>query len=62
MWARIMLHAPDDAYSSLSCKLEFLCSNNEAKYEAVIIELISGLQWESESSMSKEIPGSSSNR
>lgn len=35
----IVLYAPDGTSISLSFKLEFFCTNNEAGYEAPIIEL-----------------------
>lgn len=40
----ILLYAPDGIDVSLSLKLKFPCSNNEYKYEAWIIGLISALE------------------
>lgn len=43
-WGRIVMYALDGTAISSSFKLEFPFSNNEAKYKALIIWLISALQ------------------
>lgn len=39
--AGVVLYASDGTDISLAFKLDFLCTNNEATYEALVIELIS---------------------
>lgn len=60
--AKVVLYDLDGDNISLSFKSEFPYSNNVFEYEALVIGLVSALQWEFENSNYRETLSSSSSR